>query len=112
MLGYLIRITYHVILNRVNMIATFKNKESEKLWLGESSCKYPPEIQQRALRKLRQLDAAMTMEDLKNPPGNQLEQLEGNRKGFMSIRINKQWRLCFEFTNGKAFEVHIVDYHK
>ena len=69
------------------MIVTFKYKESEKIWLGESSRKYPPEIQKRALRKLRQLDAAMTMEDLKNPPGNQLEQLEGKRKGFMSIRI-------------------------
>ncbi len=94
------------------MIVTFKNKESKKLWLGESSRKYPSEIQQRALRKLRQLDAAITMEDLKNPPGNQLEQLEGDRKGFMSIRINRQWRLCFKFTDGKAFEVHIVDYHK
>ena len=94
------------------MIVNFKNKEFEKIWLGESSRKYPPEIQLRALRKLRQLDAAMTMEDLKNPPGNQLEQLGGKRKGFMSIRINKQWRLCFKFTNGKVSEVHIVDYHK
>ena len=65
------------------MIVTFKYKESEKIWLGESSRKYPPEIQKRALRKLRQLDAAMTMEDLKNPPGNQLEQLEGKRKGWV-----------------------------
>lgn len=94
------------------MIVTFKNKESKKIWLGELSRKYPPEIQLRALRKLRQLDAAMTMEDLKKPPENQLEQLGGKRKRFMSIRINKQWRLCFKFTNGKAFEVHIADYHK
>jgi toxin HigB-1 len=70
-----------------------------------------PKIQDRALRKLRQLDAALTLEDLRNPPSNNLENLKGDKKGPMSIRINNQWRLCFHWYDGEATEVEVVDYH-
>lgn len=93
------------------MIKTFKSKDTEKIWLGESTRKYPRNIQDRAFRKLRQLNAAVTLEDLKHPPGNNLEHLKGDRKGSMSIRINNQWRVCFRFENGEVFDVQIIDYH-
>jgi proteic killer suppression protein len=93
------------------MIKTFADKESQRIWGGESSRKLPREIQERALRKLRQLDAATTIDDLKLPPSNHLESLKGNRKGQMSLRINQQWRLCFVWRHGDAYEVEITDYH-
>ncbi len=68
-------------------------------------------MQERALRKLRQLEVANNLDDLKNPPSNHLEKLKGNRKNQMSIRINNQWRLCFVFDGNDAFDVEIVDYH-
>jgi proteic killer suppression protein len=81
------------------------------VWQGESTRKFPGDIQDRALRKLRQLDAAATLEDLRNPPGHRLEVLKGNRAGQMSIRINDQWRICFRWSAGDAKDVEIVDYH-
>jgi proteic killer suppression protein len=93
------------------MIESFACKETEKIWLGKHSRKLPTEIQARALRKLRQLDASLTFNDLKIPPSNHLEQLSGDRLGQYSIRINQQWRLCFHWENGTAFDVEIVDYH-
>jgi proteic killer suppression protein len=92
------------------MISSFKCRETARLWRGERSTKFPQEIQDRALRKLRQLDAALTLEDLRNPPGNRVELLKGTRKGQMSIRINDQWRICFRWSEGEAREVEIVDY--
>lgn len=73
--------------------------------------KFPNNIWDRSLRKLRQLDAALTLNDLRNPPGNYLETLKGNRKGQMSIRVNQQWRICFEWCDGEASDVELVDYH-
>jgi len=93
------------------MIESFKCKETEHIWDGMMSRKFPQNIQERALRKLRQLNAALTLDDLKNPPGNNLEQLKGNRKGQMSIRINGQWRICFTWHKERAQQVEIVDYH-
>jgi proteic killer suppression protein len=93
------------------MIRSFACKETKKIWNGIRSNKFPVDIQERALRKLRQLDAALVMDDLKNPPANKLERLAGNRQGYMSIRINLQWRLCFLWKNGDAYDVAIVDYH-
>ncbi|MBK8502713.1 MAG: type II toxin-antitoxin system RelE/ParE family toxin [Saprospiraceae bacterium] len=93
------------------MIEEFSCKETEKIWNGRYSKKFPPEMQERALRKLRQLDAAQILEDLKNPPGNKLEALKRDRSDQMSIRINQRWRICFRWDNGKSFQVHIVDYH-
>ena len=87
------------------------SKETERVWQGQSSRKFPREIQVRALRKLRQLDAAATIEDLRNPPGNRLELLKGGRAGQMSIRINDQWRICFRWVEKDAEDVEIVDYH-
>lgn len=93
------------------MIVSFRCKETERIWQGQSSRKFPGDIQDRALRKLRQLDAARTLEDLRNPPGNRLEALKGNRAGQMSIRINDQWRICFSWQECDGHNVEIVDYH-
>jgi toxin HigB-1 len=95
----------------VGMIRLFLCKETENIWTGQVSRKLPRNIQDRALRKLRQLDAALTLEDLRNPPSNHLENLKGDKKGRMSIRINNQWRLCFHWYDGEATEIEIVDYH-
>lgn len=93
------------------MIRSFRCRDTAKVWDGESSRKFPGDIQDRALRKLRQLDAARVLDDLRNPPGNRLEALQGARKGQMSLRINDQWRICFVWKDGDATEVEIVDYH-
>ncbi len=93
------------------MIQSFKCKETEKIWNEMRSKKFPPDIQDRALRKLSLLDVAQTQDDLREPPSNHLEGLKGNRKGQMSIRINKQWRICFIWKDGEAHHVEIVDYH-
>lgn len=93
------------------MIGSYNCKETAAIWQGRASRKLPRLIQDRALRKLRQLDAALTLDDLRNPPSNHLEMLKGNRKGKMSIRINDQWRLCFDWHDGEVTEVEIVDYH-
>ena len=93
------------------MICSFSCRETEKIWNGFFSKKFPSDIQARALRKLRQLDAALILEDLKHPPGNRLEALKGDRDDEMSIRINQRWRICFIWDSGKAHNVHIIDYH-
>jgi toxin HigB-1 len=91
------------------MVLSFSCKETERIWEGHSSRKFPEDIQNRALRKLRQLDASRTIEDLRNPPGNRLEALKGDRAGQMSIRINDQWRSCFRWVDHDARDVEIVD---
>jgi proteic killer suppression protein len=93
------------------LIVSFLCKETENIWNGKRSKKFPEDIQERALRKLRQLDASQNLNDLKNPPSNRLEHLKGDRKGQMSIRINNQWRICFVFANGEIQNVEIKDYH-
>lgn len=93
------------------MIRSFRCKETERLWQGISSRRLPRDIQDRALRKLRQLNAALTLDDLRNPPSNRLEILKGDRQGQMSIRINDRWRICFDWRDGEAHRVEIVDYH-
>ncbi len=93
------------------MILSFASKETERIWQGRTSRKIPTDIQDRSLRKLRQLDASRTVGDLRNPPGNRLETLEGARAGQMSIRINDQWRICFRRADHDAHDVEIVDYH-
>jgi proteic killer suppression protein len=85
--------------------------ETEKIFRGQISRKLPLEIQRAARRKLLYLDSAEDLQDLKAPPGNRLERLKGNRAGQYSIRINDQWRICFEWTGDKAKNVEIVDYH-
>lgn len=93
------------------MIGSFACRDTEKIWNGFKVRAFPGDMQNRALRKLRQLDAAQTLDDLKNPPGNRLEALKGERRGQMSIRINDQWRVCFIWRNNEAHAVEILDYH-
>lgn len=93
------------------MIRSFNDKEAEKIWAGEVSKRLPGDIQAVARRKLRMLNNAVTLEDLRIPPANRLEALKGDRKGQHSIRINGQWRICFVWKDGDAFNVEIVDYH-
>ena len=93
------------------MIRGFKDKEAEKLFYREPSRKLPRDIQRLALRKLRMLNRAMTLDDMRIAPGNRLEALKGDREGQYSIRINNQWRICFQWKDGDVFQVEIVDYH-
>lgn len=93
------------------MIRSFGDKETEKIFNRERSRKLLPEIHRRAKRKLLLIDSADSLEDLKSPPGNRLEQLTGGRSGQWSIRINQQWRICFEWRETDAWKVEIVDYH-
>jgi len=93
------------------MIKSFRDKEAEKIFNRQFSRKIPRSIHRIALRKLVMLDAAIEIRDLRVPPGNRLEILKGSRKGQHSIRINQQWRLCFMWRAGNAYNVEIVDYH-
>jgi proteic killer suppression protein len=93
------------------MIRSFGDKEAEKIWAGEASRRLAGNIQTVARRKLRMLNNAATLDDLRIPPANRLEALRGNRKSQHSIRINDQWRICFRWNEGDAYEVEIVDYH-
>ncbi len=93
------------------MIKSFRCKETEKIFLRKFSSRLPLQIQRIAQRKLSILDVAEDVEDLRIPPGNRLEKLKGDREGEYSIRINEQWRLCFIWHEGNAFNVEIIDYH-
>ncbi|MDR7146396.1 type II toxin-antitoxin system RelE/ParE family toxin [Rhizobium sp. BE258] len=93
------------------MIRSFADAETEKIWSGQRSRKLPADIQLVALRKLRLLNSARAIEDLRIPPGNRLEALKGDRRGQYSIRINDQWRVCFRWQEGALHDVEIVDYH-
>lgn len=93
------------------MIKTFGDKESEKIWNGIQSKKLPNEIQDVARRKLRMLNNAQDVNDLRIPPANRLEKLKGNLEDYYSIRINNQWRIIFQWLNNDSYDVKIVDYH-
>jgi proteic killer suppression protein len=93
------------------MIASFRDKETERLWQTGWNRRLPADLQRRAFKKLAILNAAVTLENLKVSPGNQLEALRGNRAGQHSIRVNDQYRVCFVWRSGSAFAVEIVDYH-
>jgi proteic killer suppression protein len=93
------------------VIASFRDRETERIWHGEFSRRLPQEIQQVARRKLRMISNARSIADLRVPPANRLEALKGGRAGQYSIRINDQWRICFKWKDGNCSEVGIVDYH-
>lgn len=93
------------------MIKSTKGKLIEKLISGASLKGFPPDLVRRAERRVAQIDAAQTIEDLRIPPSNHLEKLAGDRQGQYSIRINQQWRVCFTWEGEDAFDVEIVDYH-
>ena len=93
------------------MINSFGNKETRKIWEGERIRGLPFEIQEIARRKLRMLNNSQNVSDLMIPPSNRLEKLKGNFKAFYSIRINDQWRIIFQWKNGNAEQVEVIDYH-
>lgn len=93
------------------MIESFYSRETERIWNGEVSRRLPQNIQHVARRKLRMLNAAVNINDLRVPPGNRLEALQGNLAGYYSIRINQQWRIIFQWENGNCYNVEIIDYH-
>lgn len=93
------------------MIRSFADPETEHIWNGERSRKLPGDIQKRALDKLKMLNRAKTIDDLRNPSGNRLHELKDDRAGQFSISINKQWRICFRWKDGSAYDVEIADYH-
>jgi proteic killer suppression protein len=93
------------------MIASFRDRETTTIWEGRRSRRLPADMQAAALRKLRLLNNARRLEDLRVPPGNRLEALQGERRGQHSIRVNDQWRICFVWRDGHAQQVEIVDYH-
>lgn len=93
------------------MIRSFRDSGTATIWDGRTSRKLPPDIQPVALRKLMMINRARTLSDLRIPPANRLEPLKGRREGQWSIRINRQWRICFRWMDGDASDVEIVDYH-
>ena len=93
------------------MIKTFADKRTRDLFLNGSAKRFPSDVAERATRKLEYVDLAARLEDLKVPPGNRLHALKDDRKGQHSISINDQWRICFRFVDGDAYDVEVCDYH-
>ncbi len=93
------------------MLKSFRDRDTERLFQRQPVKKLGSDVQRTGLRKLRMLDAATILGDLRVPPGNRLERLKGDRDGQHSIRISKQWRVCFRWRSGDAYDVEIVDYH-
>ena len=95
------------------MILSFANTptKTERIWSGKRGKRHPPDVQDRALDKLKMLNRAKNLDDLRNPPGNRLHELKRDRKGQHSISINDQWRICFVWKDGNAYDVEIADYH-
>jgi proteic killer suppression protein len=93
------------------MIINYKCKETERIWMGFVSLKFPQNIQQVARRKLRMLNNAKTLKDLTIPPNNRLESLKGGRRGEYSIRVNDQWRICFKWKDNHSYDIKLEDYH-
>lgn len=93
------------------MIEVFGDKETEKIWKGFQSKKFPFEIQNVCRRKLRMLNSAQDITDLKSPPANRLEKLKGDLRDYYSIQMNNQWRIIFQWFNDNAYDVKIIDYH-
>ena len=92
-------------------IESFRDRQTEKIYQGRAVRRVDINLQRRARRKMRQIDAAIILEDLRVPPGNHLEKLRGNRSGQYSIRVNNQYRICFRWVDDKAYDVEFVDYH-
>lgn len=93
------------------MIKTFADRHTEQIYVTGKSRRFPQDIAKRAVRKLEYVDLATGLDDLKVPPGNRLHALERDRKGQHAIAINNQWRICFRFVDGDAYDVEITDYH-
>jgi proteic killer suppression protein len=93
------------------VIKSFACNETERIWKGEVSLRLPRDIQEAARRKLRMINNALSLQDLRVPPANRLESLKGDLEGRKSIRVNDQWRICFTWQEGNAYRVEIIDYH-
>ena len=93
------------------MIRSFRDRQTAKVFERDRVRRLPPNVQRQAHRKLLMVDAAQALDDLRVPPGNRLERLSGDRKGQYSIRVNDQWRICFRWERGDAYDVEIADYH-
>ena len=93
------------------MIESFADRDTERLFAREPVRRFPADLRRTMLRKLGNVDAAAQLDDLRLPPGNRLEKLRGDRAGQFSIRVNDQWRICFRWERGHAYDVEIVDYH-
>jgi proteic killer suppression protein len=93
------------------MVKSFADRRTQELYLTGKAKRVPPDVARRAARKLEYIDLAARLDDLKIPPGNRLEALSGDRTGQHSIRVNDQWRICFRFSDGDAYEVEFCDYH-
>jgi toxin HigB-1 len=96
----------------LRVIKSFADRDTEQLFRRKIARRLPPDVQQAALRKLRMLQVARSLESLRVPPGNRLEALRGDRAGAYSIRINDQWRICFRWRDSDAYDVEIIDYHR
>lgn len=103
----IIRLAYYLLC----MIQSFADKQTEALFRGVRVAGFPADILRAAQRKLKMIHYAVNLNDLRVPPANRLEVLKGDRKGYFSIRVNNQWRICFRWQDGNAFEVELVDYH-
>jgi len=93
------------------MIKTFADRRTQELYLTGKAKRFPPEVAGRAARKLEYVDLATSLDDLKVPPGNRLHRLGGDREGQHAIAVNDQWRICFRFEDGDAYDVEVCDYH-
>jgi proteic killer suppression protein len=93
------------------MIKTFADKETQQLFITGKSKRLPPDLIKRAIRRLEYIHYAIALNDLMRPPSNRLHALKGERKGQHSISINEQWRICFKFIDGDAYDVEVTDYH-
>ena len=94
------------------MIRSFADRDTRRLWEGQRVRRFSRDVEKAAMRKLRLINNAATIQDLRIPPGNRLEALSGTRSVQHSVRINDQWRVCFSWRRGDAFDVEIVDYHR
>jgi proteic killer suppression protein len=94
------------------VIRSFADRDTERVFAGRQPKRLPPDILDRAEARLRVLDAVERVEELRVPPGNKLERLKGKRAGQWSVRINRQYRICFSFEDGDAYDVEITDYHQ
>ena len=93
------------------MIKTFADRRTQELYLTGKAKRFPPEVAGRAARKLEYVDLATSLDDLTVPPGNRLHRLEADRQGQHAIAVNDQWRICFRFEDGDAYDVEVCDYH-
>lgn len=93
------------------MIKSFADRRTQELYLAGTAKRFPPDVAARAARKLEYVDLATRLEDLRVPPGNRLHALKDDRKGRHAIAVNSQWRICFRFVNGDAYDVEVCDYH-